>query len=630
MTTATTTAPASAPASAPPPPAPEENFWDADPGTEIARPPLFLVVGAEPGLGKTHLGLTFPGPVVVLDTEFRADEVLRKFRNIEKYWKKIERWDDVRQAVGRAMQRHAKTPGTFVFDSGSDLNLLAEAEVLEEIAAADKKAHKTLHWGPVNKRFKGLFGHLRDRRWHAVFTARLKDEWKGEDRTGTRTLGGFVTDKLIYHADFALILERDKDGKRIGRVLKNGAKKVGTYATILADEELTYAGITRAMEESAVQVIVPASPVGIAPARAANAISAISAVSATTGTAAPTAAPSTTTTTGAPAAAQSSAEGSGRTSALEAAEVSSRPSATAAGAPTNAPAVSATPAPAPAPSTTPAATNARSPGAPGAVPGVATGATAQSLSSPSLSPSTGAAAGATPAAVPVTPSQPASAPASAHAGDDGAAMLGEPFLHSIGFRKTGKASEEISLDVAAALGADWANARDKGMVNVQREKANALAAGGWFREPEVPARVPSQPAVKGAPVTGVPVTPAPAAVTPTTATTTPAAPSAAATAPSATGAGASSPASAPSGEAISGPALATDSLVAELEALAVKVGSTRESFWNRAKAQKWSPAPGKLLLESAVKAKALLEKALADKPAQSTKPAAQPAQAVAA
>ena len=63
--------------------------------------PSTSVVIAEAGLGKTHIGLTFPGPVVVLDTEFRADEVLRKFRNVEKYWKKVESWSDIREAAAR-------------------------------------------------------------------------------------------------------------------------------------------------------------------------------------------------------------------------------------------------------------------------------------------------------------------------------------------------------------------------------------------------------------------------------------------------------------------------------------------------------------------------------------------------
>lgn len=268
------TAPAaatSAPTSTPPAPAPaaaaptkDAWTWDAEPGDPLPEPPLFLVVIAESGLGKTHIGCTFPGPVVCLDTEFRANEVLRKFRNIERYWKKIETFNDVRQGVIRAVSKH-KSPGTILFDSGSDLQLLAEAEVLDKIAhetdekGRAKKAHKTFHWGPVNKIFKNLFGHLRDKSWNAVFTARLKDEWAGDDRTGKRTAGGFVTDKLIYHADFAIQLEM-RDGKRVGRVLKNGSRKPGSYRDVLEDEQLTYAGIREEMEAGAVQVLVEVMP----------------------------------------------------------------------------------------------------------------------------------------------------------------------------------------------------------------------------------------------------------------------------------------------------------------------------------------------------------------------------------
>lgn len=470
----TAIAPPAAPASAPPAPAPaapDEPFWDAEPGTEIPRPPLFLVVIGEPGLGKTHVGMTFPGPVVVFDTEFRADGVLSKFRNIEKYWKKVDAWDDVRQGVGRALQRHAKMPGTFVFDSGSDLNLLAEAEVLAEIAADSKKAHKTLHWGPVNKRFKGLFSTLRDRRWNAVFTARLKDEWKGDDRTGGRTAGSFVGDKLIYHADFAIKLERAADGKRVGRVLKNGAKKIGTYREILEDHELNFAGIAREMDAEPVVTIVAAAPPAIVPA----------------------------------------------------------------------------PAPAaPAPVAAPVAAHAPPPNPVQAE---------------------GVSAGATPVTPSATPAPPLATSATSATGDDGAGLLAEPFLASLGFAKTGKVVEDLTLDTAAALGSEWAKARDAGMVHVAKEKAEALARGGWWRAPEQKHAAPA-PAVVPAVVVPVPAIP---------------------TAP--------------------------PELVAELEALAVELGSTRDGLWKRMTAKGAVPEPGKLKLDAATEARRLMLDAKAAKAA---------------
>lgn len=461
-------------------------FWDATPETEIPRPPLFAVVVAEPGLGKTHLALTFPGPVIVLDTEFRADEVLRKFRNVKKYWKKVEAWADVREAVVRALKTHPEGGGTLVFDSGSDLNLLAEAEVLQELARDDKKAHKTLHWGPVNKRFKGLFATLRDRRWNAVFTARLKDEWAGDNRTGARTAGGFVADKLIYHADFALQLERGPSGERVGRVLKNGARKIGTYAAILTDEDLTYAGILRAMDEEtpaageAKAVLVPASPQGIQPARV------------------------------------------------------------------------ATSAPPPAP--------------------------------------------ATPAPPPVAAPSPSAPPPTS----PGAALFGEAVLERAGFRKSGRVTEELGLDAAAALALEWEEARTKLASATMVTIASQLARGGWYRTPEAPAPATA----KAAPKASAPPAAAPAAA--------PASPT-----PSPAAAPAASPASPP---AIPGPALASAEEVAALERLAADVGSSSDAFWERVLAKGWARERGRLSAEAAAKLRGLFE-------AQKAKLGASPAKA---
>lgn len=275
MTTTATAPPATAPTNGTPAPAPaplpstDPPFvWDAQPGVEPPESPLFLVVIAESGLGKTHLGCTFPGPIVLFDTEFRGNDVLRKFRNTERYWKKVATFEDIRAGIGAAIAKH-KTPGTILFDSGSDLQLLAEAEVLDQISAAGAKAHKTFHWGPVNKLFKNLFGFLRDKGWNAVFTARLKEEWKGEDRTGKRVPGGFVTDKLIYHADFAVEL-RVRDGKRVGKVLKNGAKKPNGYREELPDEVLDYAGIMAEMGAPAIPLVEKVGSSSLKPAAAAS------------------------------------------------------------------------------------------------------------------------------------------------------------------------------------------------------------------------------------------------------------------------------------------------------------------------------------------------------------------------
>jgi hypothetical protein len=256
-------APASTAGTAPNPPAPiapaapahDDFSWDATPGQPIPAPPLFLLVMAEAGAGKTYLGCTFPGPVVCLDSEHRADRVLRKFRNT--YWKKILTFDDVRRAVLSVIKKHSRG-GTILFDSGSDLNGLAEEEVIAEMNASKAKVHPTLHWTAVYEKIAKMCGLLRERGWNAVFTARLGDEYQNDKKTGQRAPSGFVVNKLLYHADFAVELVV-RDGKRIAKVLKNGEMKPGTYAVELPDDQISYDGIVKAMSADP----IPAAPAAV-------------------------------------------------------------------------------------------------------------------------------------------------------------------------------------------------------------------------------------------------------------------------------------------------------------------------------------------------------------------------------
>jgi hypothetical protein len=542
------TATANPPAAAvPPAPSPEtppgaDDFWDAEPGTVIPPPPVFAVVIAEPGLGKTHFGLTFPGPVVVLDTEFRADEVLRKFRGVDRFWKKIEKFDDVRQAIARASKKYAKSPGTILFDSGSDLNLLAEAEVLAEIAANEKKAHKTLHWGPVNARFKNLFGFLRDRRWNAVFTARLKDEWKGDDRTGVRAPGGFVTDKLAYHADFVLRLEA-RAGKRVGVVLKNGAKKIGTYATELADEELTFAGIVRSMEAEPEKVLVTVTESGPRPAAASAPASTL-----------PAPAPS----------AQ------------------------------NTPPVAAPPVP---PTVAPVSSGVSGGSAPATAGGPAA---APTIPAPTSSPSTGA-VGAAPSApdpspIPASTDRTATPESSTAPKDSpGADLLGEPFLNSLGFFKTGRIIEEIGLDRASRIAAEWAEAHDRKHAAEMVSHEHALTRSGWYRR----AAEVHAPAQAAAPTKEAKAEAAPVQKT------------VAASAPPPVSAPTPAPTPAPAPAAPAAVVMATAEEVAELVALSASIGASEAHFWKKAIANKWTEKPGEIPEAHAKTARDLLVKAKA-------------------
>lgn len=178
-------------------------MWDHFPETEV----LVCEVFGPEGSGKTHFATTWPNPVFA-DTEGRAHLVLRK-RGITR-WKKIATWDDLRR-VSQAAVEAVPAPATFVVDSGSDLQSMAEEAWLQE--SGKENVYPRVLWGQIFEKLDAFILFWREVGWNLVITERMKPEFDPTIRTPTGQEGAY-TGRLIpdrykkvpYKADVVLEL----------------------------------------------------------------------------------------------------------------------------------------------------------------------------------------------------------------------------------------------------------------------------------------------------------------------------------------------------------------------------------------------------------------------------------------
>jgi hypothetical protein len=176
----------------------------------------------EPDSGKTHFARTFPKPLF-LDTEAKAWIVLQKFNDTP--LKVVEKFNDIRSGVHWALDN--PDIQTIVIDSGSDLRDLAQAEWLAE--QGKDRVYPLVLWGEVYEKVDTLTTEIKKSQKHFVTTARMKDEFVGDQRTGRRIRDSYKK----FPWDLSIGLEvvngiRDtRSGKihfperRFGKVYKN-------------------------------------------------------------------------------------------------------------------------------------------------------------------------------------------------------------------------------------------------------------------------------------------------------------------------------------------------------------------------------------------------------------------------
>jgi len=172
--------------------------------------PFSIEVAGEPDVGKTHFACTFPKPLVI-DTEGKAWIVLKKFGH--KYWKKVKTFDDIRQAVYWGID--SPEIETIVIDSGADLRELAAREYMEEHGI--EQIYPLVLWARVDDKIDELVRAIKDADKYLVVTARMKDEYLGEQKTGRRVRDGYK--KFPWDLSMGIIIRFGLEDPKTKKVL---------------------------------------------------------------------------------------------------------------------------------------------------------------------------------------------------------------------------------------------------------------------------------------------------------------------------------------------------------------------------------------------------------------------------
>ncbi len=186
------------------------KFTDPEP-----LPKLVILIAGREGTGKTHLACTMSelGPVYLIDTEYRAQIVSRKFKDVKLAI--VKNFMEIVVAVKHIL-RH-QPPGTIVLDSGSDLQTFAEIEYLER---TEKTAvGMPWNWAEVWRLCNAVIDDIKaSQEFNLVVTARLKEQFVKEQATGQMVPRIYST--LPYKAD--VVLQFGIDQPRTLLVTKNG------------------------------------------------------------------------------------------------------------------------------------------------------------------------------------------------------------------------------------------------------------------------------------------------------------------------------------------------------------------------------------------------------------------------
>ena len=189
-----------------------DSFKFSDP-TEPSK--LIALIAGKEGSGKTHLACTMSEtePVYLIDTEYRAQIVTRKFKNVK--FTTAKSFFEMAVAV-KAILKH-QPPGTIIIDSGSDLQAFAEIEYLER--SEKERVGLPYNWAEVWRLCNAIIDDVKfSRRFNLVLTARVKEEYVNEKTTGRIIPRIYST--LPYKADVVLQFGNDKEGKL--QLIKNG------------------------------------------------------------------------------------------------------------------------------------------------------------------------------------------------------------------------------------------------------------------------------------------------------------------------------------------------------------------------------------------------------------------------
>jgi hypothetical protein len=151
--------------------------------------------------------------VYLIDTEYRAQIVTKKFTNVK--FTTAKNYLELVVAVKHILS--VQQPGTIIIDSGSDLQTFAEIEYLER--SEKDKVGMPWNWSEVWRLCNALIDEIKfSKKFNLIITARMKDEYVGEKSTGKQIPRIYAP--LPYKADIILQFANDKTRKIT--ISKNG------------------------------------------------------------------------------------------------------------------------------------------------------------------------------------------------------------------------------------------------------------------------------------------------------------------------------------------------------------------------------------------------------------------------
>lgn len=176
---------------------------------------LVILISGKEGRGKTHLASTISSqePVYLIDTEYRASIVTRKFSNIKVV--QAKNYKELKNAVQFIIKNESS--GTLIIDSASDLQIFSEIEYLNQ--TFKDKVGMPWNWSAVWKLCNEVIDIIKySNKFNLILTSRLKEEYVNDKPTGNQIPRIYST--LPYKADIMLQFSDDPQPKLI--VTKNG------------------------------------------------------------------------------------------------------------------------------------------------------------------------------------------------------------------------------------------------------------------------------------------------------------------------------------------------------------------------------------------------------------------------
>lgn len=168
------------------------------------HPKTVVLIAGKEGSGKTHIACTMSErePVYLIDTEYRAQIVTRKFKNVK--FATAKNYKELVVAVKHILTQ--QPPGTIVIDSASDLQTFAEIEYLDR--TKKESVYPIFNWADVWALCNAVIDDIKfSGKFNLVLTSRVKEEYIGDKPTGK--ILPRVYSSMPYKSDIILQFSND-------------------------------------------------------------------------------------------------------------------------------------------------------------------------------------------------------------------------------------------------------------------------------------------------------------------------------------------------------------------------------------------------------------------------------------